>query len=72
MLLGYSLFGAWLTSCLIKRFRAMSTDRNILTANKLTANKRFCYSNFVTDFIAVISSQCVGLGKMALWIIKYI
>ena len=41
-----------------------------LTANKLTANQRFCYSDFVTDFVAVISPQNEGLGKMALGIVK--
>ena len=50
--------------------RAKSTDRDKLTANKLTANQRFCYSDFVTDFAAVISSQSEGLGKMALGIVQ--
>ena len=50
--------------------RAKSTDRDKLTANKLTANQRFCYSDFVTDFAAVISSQSEGLGMMALGIVK--
>ena len=45
--------------------RAKSTDRD-----KLTANQRFRYSDFVTDFVAVISSQSEGLGKMALGIVK--
>ena len=49
---------------------AKSTDRDKLTANKLTANQRFCYSDFVTDFAAVISSQSEGLGMMALGIVK--
>ena len=49
--------------------RAKSTDRDKLTANKLTAKQRFRYSGFVTDFIAVISSQSEGLGKMALGIV---
>ena len=35
--------------------RAKSTDRDKLTANKLTAKRRFRYSDFVTDFGAVIS-----------------
>ena len=43
-------------------FRAKSTDRD-----KLTANQRFCHSDFVT----VTSSQSEGLGKMALSIVKY-
>ena len=55
--------------------RAKSTDRDKLTANKLTSNKltakrRFRYSGFVTDFVAVISSQSESLGKMALGIVK--
>ena len=41
--------------------RAKSTDRD-----KLTANQRFRYS----DFVAVISSLSEGLGKMALGIVK--
>ena len=41
-----------------------------LTANKLTTNQRFCYSDFITNFVAVISSQSEGLGKMALGIVK--
>ena len=50
--------------------RAKSTDRDKLTTNKLTARRRFRYSGFVTDFVAVISSQSEGLGKMALGIVK--
>ena len=50
--------------------RAKSTDRDKLTANKLTAKRRFRYSHFVTDLVAVISSQSEGLGKMALGIVK--
>ena len=50
--------------------RAKSTYRDKLTANKLTAKRRFRYSGFVTDFVAVISSQSEGLGKMALGIVK--
>ena len=49
--------------------RAKSTDRDKLTANKLTGNQQFCYSDFVTDFAAVISSRSEGLGKMALGIV---
>ena len=45
--------------------RAKSTDRD-----KLTAKRRFRYSGFVTDFVALISSQSEGLGKMALGIVK--
>ena len=41
-----------------------------MTANKLTAKQRFRYSDLVTDFVAVISSQSEGLGKMALGIVK--
>ena len=51
-------------------WQAKSTDRDKLTANKLTANQRFCYSDFVTDFVVVISSRSEGLGKMALGIVK--
>ena len=47
--------------------RAKSTDRDKLTANKLTANQRFRHSDFVT----VIWSQSERLGKMALGIVKY-
>ena len=49
--------------------QAKSTDRDKLTVNKLTAKRRFRYSGFVTDFIAVILSQSEGLGKMALGIV---
>ena len=52
------------------RVRAKSTDHDKLTENKLTAKQRFRYSDFVTDFVAVISSQSEGLGKMALGIAK--
>ena len=31
--------------------RAKSTDRDKLTANKLTTKRRFRYSDFVTDFV---------------------
>ena len=31
-------------------YRAKSTDRDKLTANKLIANQRFCYSDFVTKW----------------------
>ena len=41
--------------------RAKSTD-----GDKLTAKRRFRYSGFVTDFVAVILSQSEGLDKMAL------
>ena len=51
--------------------RARSTDRNKLTTNKPTANQWFHYSDLVTDFTTVISSQIEGLGKMALGIEKY-
>ena len=51
--------------------RAKSTDHDKLTTNKLTANQQFCHSDFVTDFVIVISSQSEGLGKMALGIVKY-
>ena len=47
-------------------FRARSTDRN-----KLTAKKRFCHGDLVTDFVTVILSQSKGLGKMALGIVKH-
>ena len=50
--------------------RAKSTDRDKLTANKLTANLWFRYSDLVTHFVAVVSSQSEGLGKMALGIVK--
>ena len=39
-----------------------------LTANKLTAKQRFRYSDFITDFVTVISSQSESLGKMAVGI----
>ena len=45
--------------------QAKSTDRG-----KLTANQRICYSDFISDFVAVISPQSEGLGKMALGIVK--
>ena len=45
--------------------RAKSTDRD-----KLTAKQRVCYSDFITDFVAVILSQSEGLGKIALGIVK--
>ena len=51
-------------------FQAKSIDRDKLTANKLTAKRRFRYSGFVTNFVVVISSQIEGLGKMALGIVK--
>ena len=38
---------------------------------QLTANQQFRHSDFVTDFVAVISSQSEGLSKMALGIEKY-
>ena len=41
-----------------------------LDRDKLTAKRRFCYSGFVTDFVAVISSQSEGLGKIALGIVN--
>ena len=37
--------------------------------SQLTVKRRFRYSDFVTDFLAVISSQSEGLGKMALGIV---
>ena len=46
--------------------RARSTDRDKLTANKLTTNQRFRHSNLVTDFVTK-----EGLGKIALGIVKY-
>ena len=46
--------------------RARSTDRDKLTANKLTSNQRFRHSDLVTDVITVISSISEGLGKTAL------
>ena len=45
--------------------QAKSTD-----LDKLTAKRRFRYSGFVTDFVAVISLQSESLGKMALGIVK--
>ena len=42
-----------------------------LIANKRTAIERFRHSDFVTDFVVLISSQSEGLGKMALGIVKY-
>ena len=73
-------YRAWIGLCDLKKSfhlilenengRAKSTDRDKLTANKLTAKQRFHYSGFVTDFVAVISSQSEGLGKMALGIVK--
>ena len=56
--------------CADRTLQAKSTNRDKLIANKLIAKRRFCYSNFVTDFVAVISSQSEGLGKMALGILK--
>ena len=53
-----------------KRKRAKSTDCDKLTVNKLTVKQRFRCSDFVTDFVAVISSLSEGLGKMALGIAK--
>ena len=47
--------------------QAKSTDRDKLTANKLTANQWFRHSDLVT----VASSQSEGLRKMALGIVKY-
>ena len=44
---------------------AKSTDRD-----KLTANQRFPYSDFVNDFVAALSSLSEGLGKMAFGIVK--
>ena len=41
-------------------YRAKSTDHDKLTASKLTAKRRFCYSDFVTNFDAVILSQSEG------------
>ena len=38
--------------------------------SQLTANQRFRYSDLVADFVAVISSQSEGLGKVALGIVK--
>ena len=38
--------------------------------SQLTAKRWFRYSGFVTDFLAVISSQSEDLGKMALGIVK--
>ena len=45
--------------------RAKSTDHD-----KLTANQWFRYSDLVTHFVAVTSSQSEGLGKMALGIVN--
>ena len=45
----------------LQLLRAKSTD-----CDKLTANQRFCRS----DFVDVISSQSEGLGKMAQGIVK--
>ena len=39
-----------------------------LIANKLTMKQRFRYSDFITDFVTVISSQSESLGEMALGI----
>ena len=39
-----------------------------LTTSKVTAKQRFCYSDFIADFVTVISSQSESLGKMALGI----
>ena len=36
--------------------------------SQLTAKQRFRYSDFITDFVTVISSQSESLGKMALGI----
>ena len=38
--------------------------------SQLTAKQRISLHDFVTDFVAVISSQSEGLGKMALGIVK--
>ena len=46
--------------------RTKSTDRD-----KLTANRQFRHSDFVTNFVIVISSLSEGLGQMALGIVKY-
>ena len=51
---------------LAKKKRAKSTDRD-----KLTAKQPFCHSDFVTNFVILISSQSEGLGKMALEIVEY-
>ena len=48
-----------------KNFQAKLTDRD-----KLITNRRFHYSDFAANFVAVISSQSEGLGKMALMIVK--
>ena len=50
----------------------MWNEPSQLTANKLIANQRFRYSNFVTHFVAVISPRSKDLGKMALGIVKII
>ena len=55
--------------CFFCKYNARNLVQNEpsqLTANKVTANQRFRY----IDFIAVISSQSEGLGKMALGIVK--
>ena len=51
--------------------QAKSNDRDKLTANKLTANQRFRYSDLVHNFATVILSLSEGLGKMAVGIVKY-
>ena len=56
--------------CLASMGLVNSTDRDKLTANKLTAKQRFRCSDFVADFVAVISSLSEGLNKMALGIVK--
>ena len=48
-----------------RKKRAKSTDRE-LTDREATISLH----DFVTDFVAVISSQSEGLGKMALGIVK--
>ena len=50
--------------------RTKSTERDKLTAKKLTVNQRFRLSDFITDFVTVILSQSEGLENMALGIVK--
>ena len=65
--LGVKLPAVYLTPNMVAPSQqAKSTDRDKLTANKLTANQWFHY----IDFITVILPQSEGLVKMALGIVK--
>ena len=57
----------WLVRIYTYKIRSRSTDRDKLTANKLTAKKRFCHSDLVTEILP----QSEVLGQMALGIVKH-